>query len=192
MGAPHEQHPKPRQRNRQFKTDLQLSRTRSSDCRLRPELRVRFRAKSCSIGLTSNGFAPANPTRREIPVPLILSFTCVQSPQESHNLRSDAACVHTADNTQSLRGQRLRGKHQQTNVFVGNTLTDSQRESVFSGTTALVGVILLPLPPITIAATYLRGSVFIRWRYICIFVCRKPCFLVFYSMRSGWSTSFMR
>lgn len=45
---------------------------------------------------------------------------------------------------------------QQTNVFVGNTLTDSQRESVFSGTTALVGVILLPLPPITIAATYLR------------------------------------
>ena len=30
---------------------------------------------------------------------------------------------------------------QQTNVFVGNTLTDSQRESVFSGTTALVGVI---------------------------------------------------
>lgn len=192
MGAPHEQHPKPRQRNRQFRTDLQLSRTRSSDCRLRPELRVRFRAKSCSIGLTSNGFAPANPTRREIPVPLILSFTCVQSPQESHNLRSDAACVHTADNTQSLRGQRLRGKHQQTNVFVGNTLTDSQRESVFSGTTALVGVILLPLPPITIAATYLRGSVFIRWRYICIFVCRKPCFLVFYSMRSGWSTSFMR
>ena len=192
MGAPHEQHPKPRQRNRQFKTDLQLSRTRSSDCRLRPELRVRFRAKSCSIGLTSNGFAPANPTRREIPVPLILSFTCVQSPQESHNLRSDAACVHTADNTQSLRGQRLRGKHQQTNVFVGNTLTDSQRESVFSGTTAPVGVILLPLPPITIAATYLRGSVFIRWRYICIFVCRKPCFLVFYSMRSGWSTSFMR
>ena len=156
MGAPHEQHPKPRQRNRQFRTDLQLSRTRSSDCRLRPELRVRFRAKSCSIGLTSNGFAPANPTRREIPVPLILSFTCVQSPQESHNLRSDAACVHTADNTQSLRGQRLRGKHQQTNVFVGNTLTDSQRESVFSGTTALVGVILLPLPPITIAATYLR------------------------------------
>ena len=81
---------------------------------------------------------------------------------------------------------------QQTNVFVGNTLTDSQRESVFSGTTALVGVILLPLPPITIAATYLRGSVFIRWRYICIFVCRKPCFLVFYSMRNGWSTSFMR
>ena len=163
MGAPHEQHPKPRQRNRQFRTDLQLSRTRSSDCRLRPELRVRFRAKSCSIGLTSNGFAPANPTRREIPVPLILSFTCVQSPQESHNPRSDAACVrctmacvHTADNTQSLRGQRLRGKHQQTNVFVGNTLTDSQRESVFSGTTALVGVILLPLPPITIAATYLR------------------------------------
>ena len=55
---------------------------------------------------------------------------------------------------------------QQTNVFVGNTLTDSQRESVFSGTTALVGVILLPLPPITIAATYLRGSVFIRRRYI--------------------------
>lgn len=166
MGAPHEQHPKPRQRNRQFRTDLQLSRTRSSDCRLRPELRVRFRAKSCSIGLTSNGFAPANPTRSEIPVPLILSFTCVQSPQESHNLRSDAACVHTADNTQSLRGQRLRGKHQQTNVFVGNTLTDSQRESVFSGTTALVGVILLPLPPITIAATYLRGSMFIRRRYI--------------------------
>ena len=128
-----------------------------------------------------------------------LSFTCVQSPQESHNLRSDTACVrctmarvHTADNTQSLRGQRLRGKHQQTNVFVGNTLTDSQRESVFSGTTALVGMILLPLPPITIAATYLRGSVFIRRRYICIFVCRKPCFLVFYSMRSGWSTSFMR
>ena len=151
------------------------------------------------IGLTSNGFAPANPTRREIPVPLILSFTCVQSPQESHNLRSDAACVrctmacvHTADNTQSLREQRLRGKHQQTNVFVGNTLTDSQRESVFSATTALVGVILLPLPPITIAATYLRGSVFIRRRYICIFVCRKPCFRVFYSMRSGWSTSFMR
>lgn len=148
MGAPHEQHPKPRQRNRQFRTDLQLSRTRSSDCRLRPELRVRFRAKSCSIGLKSNGFAPANPTRREIPVPLILSFTCVQSPQESHNSRSDAACVrctmacvHTADNTQSLRGQRLRGKHQQTNVFVGNTLTDSQRELVFSGTTALVGVI---------------------------------------------------
>ena len=68
---------------------------------------------------------------------------------------------------------------QQTNVFVGNTLTDTQRESVFSGTTALVGVILLPLPPITIAATYLRGSVFIRRRYICIFVCRKPCFLVF-------------
>ena len=30
---------------------------------------------------------------------------------------------------------------QQTNVFVGNTLTDSQRESVFSGTIALVGVI---------------------------------------------------
>lgn len=114
MGAPHEQHPKPRQRNRQFRTDLQLSRTRSSDCRLRPELRVRFRAKSCSIGLTSNGFAPANPTHREIPVPLILSFTCVKSPQESHNPRSDAACVHTADNTQSLRGQRLRGKHQQT------------------------------------------------------------------------------
>ena len=114
MGAPHEQHPKPRQRNRQFRTDLQLSRTRSSDCRLRPEFRVCFRAKSCSIGLTSNGFAPANPTRREIPVPLILSFTCVQSPQESHNPRSDAACVHTADNTQSLRGQRLRGKHQQT------------------------------------------------------------------------------
>lgn len=55
---------------------------------------------------------------------------------------------------------------QQTNVFVGNTLTDSQRESVFSGTTALVGVILLPLPPITIAATYLRGSMFIRRRYI--------------------------
>ena len=199
MGAPHEQHPKPRQRNRQFRTDLQLSRTRSSDCRLRPELRVRFMAKSCSIGLTSNGFAPANPTRREIPVPLILSFTCVQSPQESHNLRSDAACVrctmacvHTADNTKSLREQRLRGKHQQTNVFVGNTLTDSQRESVFSATTALVGVILLPLPPITIAATYLRGSVFIRRRYICIFVCRKPCFRVFYSMRSGWSTSFMR
>ena len=79
---------------------------------------------------------------------------------------------------------------QQTNVFVGNTLTDSQRESVFSGTTAPVGVILLPLPPITIAATYLRGSVFIRRRYICIFVCRKPCFLVFYSMRSGWSASF--
>ena len=181
MGAPHEQHPKPRQRNRQFGTDLQLSRTRSSDCRLRPELRVRFRAKSCSIGLTSNGFAPANPTRSEIPVPLILSFTCVQSPQESHNLRSDAACVHTADNTQSLRGQRLRGKHQQTNVFVGNTLTDSQRESVFSGTT-----------PITIAATDLSGSVFIRRRYICLFVCRKPCFLVFYSIRSGWSTSFMR
>ena len=49
MGAPHEQHPKPRQRNRQFGTDLQLSRTRSSDCRLRPELRVRFRGKSCSI-----------------------------------------------------------------------------------------------------------------------------------------------
>ena len=55
------------------------------------------------------------------PVPLILSFTCVQSPQESHNPHSDAACVrctmacvHTADNTQSLRGQRLRGKHQQT------------------------------------------------------------------------------
>lgn len=114
MGAPHEQHPEPRQRNRQFRTDLQLSRTRSSDCRLRPELRVRFRVKSCSIGLTSNGFAPANPTRREIPVPLILSFTCVKSPQESHNPRSDAACVHTADNTQSLRGQRLRGKHQQT------------------------------------------------------------------------------
>ena len=161
MGAPHEQHPKPRQRNRQFRTDLQLSRTRSSDYRLRPELRVRFRAKSCSIGLTSNGFAPANPTRREIPVPLILSFTCVQSPQESHNLRSDAACVrctmacvHTADNTQSLREQRLRGKHQQTNVFVGNTLTDSQRESVFSATTALVGVILLPLPPITISQRF--------------------------------------
>ena len=192
MGTPHEQHPKPRQRNRQFGTDLQLSRTRSSGCRLRPELRVRFRAKSCRIGLTSNGFAPANPTRREIPVPLILSFTCVQSPQESHNPRSDAACVHTADNTQSLRGQRLRGKHQQTNVFVGNTLTDSQRESVFSGTTALVGVILLPLPPITIAATDLSGSVFIRRRYICLFVCRKPCFLVFYSIRSGWSTSFMR
>ncbi len=121
MDAPHEQHPKPRQRNRQFRTDLQLSRTRSSDCRLRPELRVRFRTKSCSIGLTSNGFAPANPTRKEIPVPLILSFTCVQSPQESHNPRSDTACVrctmacvHTADNTQSLRGQRLRGKHQQT------------------------------------------------------------------------------
>lgn len=55
---------------------------------------------------------------------------------------------------------------QQTNVFVGNTLTDSQRESVFSGTTALVGVILLPLPPITIAATYPRGSMFIRRRYI--------------------------
>lgn len=161
MGAPHEQHPKPRQRNRQFRTDLQLSRTRSSDCRLRPELRVRFRAKSCSIGLPSNGFAPANPTRREIPVPLILSFTCVQSPQESHSPRSDTACVrcttacvHTADNTQSLRGQRLRGKHQQTNVFVGNTLTDSQRESVFSGTTALVGVILLPLPPITISQRF--------------------------------------
>ena len=45
MGAPHEQHPKPRQKNRQFRTDLQLSRTRSSDCRLRPELRVCFRAK---------------------------------------------------------------------------------------------------------------------------------------------------
>ena len=108
-------------------------------------------------------FAPANPTRREIPVPLILSFTCVQSPQKSHNPRSDAACVrctmacvHTADNTQSLRGQHLRGKHQQTNVFVGNTLTDSQRESVFSSTTALIGVILLPLPPTAIAATYLR------------------------------------
>ena len=179
MGAPHEQHPKPRQKNRQFRTDLQPSRTRSSNCRLRPELRVRFRAKSCSIGLTSNGFALANPTRREIPVPFILSFTCVQSPQESHNPRSDTVCVHTADNTQSLRGQRLRGKHQQTNVFVGNTLTDSQRESVFSATTALVGVILLSLPPITIAATYLRGSVFIRRRYSWIFVCRKPCFLVF-------------
>lgn len=59
---------------------------------MRPELRVRFRAKSCSIGLTSNGFAPANPTRREIPVPLILSFTCVQSPQESHNPLSAVPC----------------------------------------------------------------------------------------------------
>mgnify|MGYP007028670556 CR=1 FL=1 len=38
--------------------------------------------------------------------------------------------------------------------------------------------------------SYLRGSVFIRRRYICIFVCRKPCFLVFYSMRSGRSASF--
>lgn len=117
MGAPHEQHPKPCQRNRQFRTDLQLSRTRSSDCRLRPELRVRFRAKSCSIGLTSNGFAPANPTRLEIPVPLILSFTCVQSPHPRSDtacVRCTMACVHTADNTQSLRGQRLRGKHQQT------------------------------------------------------------------------------
>lgn len=178
MGAPHEQHPKPRQRNRQFGTDLQLSRTRSSGCRLRPELRVRFRAKSCSIGLTSNGFAPANPTRREIPVPLILSFTCVQSllPRRSPRCKP-AVCNFT---------RTIVVRHvQQTNVFVGNTLTDSQRESVFSGTTALVGVILLPLPPITIAATYLRGSVFIRRRYICIFVCRKPCFLVFYSMRSG-------
>ena len=35
-----------------------------------------------------------------------------------------------------------------------------------------------------------RGPVFIRRRYICIFVCRKPCFLVFYSMRSGRSASF--
>ena len=78
----------------------------------RSVLRVLFLWKYCGIGLTSNGFAPANPTRREIPVPLILSFTCVQSPQESHNPRSDTACVHTADNTQSLRGQRLRGKHQ--------------------------------------------------------------------------------
>lgn len=59
MGAPHEQHPKPRQRNRQFRTDLQLSRTRSSDCRLRPELRVRFRAKSCSIGHLPQQIQPA-------------------------------------------------------------------------------------------------------------------------------------
>ena len=44
------------------------------------EWMVREVTKSCSIGLTSNGFAPANPTRMEIPVPLILSFTCVQSP----------------------------------------------------------------------------------------------------------------
>ena len=81
---------------------------------------------------------------------------------------------------------------QQTNVFVGNTLTDRQRESVFSGTTAPVGVILLPLPPITIAATYLRGSMFIRRRYICIFVYRNAVFSRLYSMRSGWSASFMR
>ena len=174
--------------------------------------------------LTSNGFAPANPTRMEIPVPLILSFTCVQSPQESHNPRSDAACVRCTmacfipltthsrsedsvfaisisrhidksgavmaeDALSSVRIIYLQSllprcsprckpaacnftrtivvQHvQQTNVFVGNTLTDRQRESVFSGTTAPVGVILLPLPPITIAATYLRGSVFIRRRYI--------------------------
>lgn len=43
---------------------------------------------------------------------------------------------------------------------------------------------------LSIAATDLRGSVFIRRRYICIFVCRKLCFLVFYSIRSGRSASF--
>ena len=65
-------------RNRQFGTDLQLSRTRSSAavCGLTPGS---FRAKSCSIGLTSSRFAQQIQPAGKFPVPLILSFTCVQS-----------------------------------------------------------------------------------------------------------------
>ena len=53
---------------------------------------VRYRSNKqricwCKSNLTGN-----------FPVTLILSFTCVQSPQESHNPRSDAACVRCVVN----------------------------------------------------------------------------------------------